>query len=78
MLDIEPLMHAARDVAIENNAYAQMNGALPSRSGDIMPDATYSTFQNSGHYSIKVQCVCVSVCMLIVSLYTLTILETLY
>ena len=57
---------AARDVAAaENNThfYAQTNGGLSSQPGG-MPNATYSTFQDSGHYSIKVQLICV--CMIVI------------
>ena len=73
---VKPSLHAARDVAaVENNAhfYAQTNGGLSSRSGG-MPNATYSTFQDSGHYSIKVRLISMCVCVCVYDSSTLIFL----
>ena len=42
-------------INVETTARAQAKGALTSQSRDAIPEATYSTFQDSGHYSIKVR-----------------------
>lgn len=46
--------HAARDNEGQSTMTQTNGGLLTAESRDHLPAATYTTFQDSGHYSIKV------------------------